>query len=394
MSPRPGAAEPNGGPSRWVSGLVERGHEVRVVAPGRDAAGNAGHGPARSASPGPLGAAALEARLTAATLRAAAARRIGPGRRRGGDRDGAWHLAHVVLHPGSFGLPRALQALRIPVVVEVDGPLVGADEDGLGPALHRETLRAAIRGAAAVIAPEARFAAELDRALGVRGARVIEDGLDPAGLEPMDPGQAKRELGLLEAQRFFALTARLDDRIALEPLMFAHRKIAGAGLLVVGSGPREDAVAAMAVATRPSSPVLLLEDRPEARRRAIAAADIGLTLNTERPGPTSRRYAALGRRQVAFDHPDLDPIETAFSGETPVLRAPTPPPRPAPGPPSEGVPGTEDLRAAMAEALAVHRAQGPLSAARVAAFRAEVAGGDRVDRLLALYREVTGVEGN
>lgn len=396
--PPPGAAV---GPHA----LAARGHDVVAVAPGPLGAGAAQNVPVRPTGPGRLGAAALEARLTAAALRAATRGAPTPTsettspRRRGLRRGPSFDVAHVVLHPGSFGVAAALRATGIPVVLEVAAPLTSPGVGRTSPALRRERWRAALRPGAALVVQSAAVARQLEATLGVRGARVLHDGLDLTHLEPLEADAAKRVLGLLPAQRFFALTGPLTDELAWGPLMFAHRRVAGAGLLVAGSGPGEDAVAAMSVATRPSSPVILLEDRPEAQRHAIAAAEVGLAVHPSAPGPAALRYAALGRRVVAFDHPDLDRVDAAFPGESPVVRLPAPDGPPEAGlrsgaAPAEPPPGAAALRTAMETALEVQRVHGPLSPDRLRAFRAELGRGDRTDQLLALYREVTGVDGN
>lgn len=368
-----------------VRDLIEAGHEVIQIAPtsqrGRRSLG-AGPGPlrrmldrakARPKTGSGFGLRApsrwLESELTVRALAARARHRP--------------DVAHVVLHPASLGVPVALAATGVPVVLDVVRPLFDTRASDRDPAtaLRRESLRMAARAARAIVVRSPGLAAHLEAHLGIRGVTVAAPRLDLDGLAPMAPEAAKAQLGLPPTARFFALVGPLEPRLALEPLMFAHRKVPGAGLLVAGRGPEEARIHAMAVATRPSSPVALLDDTPEVRRAALSAADVGLSLGVDRPGPESLWLAAFGRRQVAFDHPDLQRIEGWYPGEAAVLQCPAAEP--------------EALLRTLKAALSTARSRGPLSSAGLAAARADLAAGDSAARWLSVYREVAPrVDGN
>lgn len=360
VSPRPGA-EPASAPWRnLVAALAEEGHDVTLIAPAPTDVPGAKTIHPRLAPSRPI---ALESELTLLALRERWRRRP--------------EIAHVIVHPGTLGVPTALAASGTSVVLEVDRPLFDEHPDPRDPSVHlrREALRAAARSARAFVARRPDLAVQVETHTGIRGVRVLFEaarGLDLDAMAPSPAGAAKRALGLLEAQRFFTLAAPLDDDLALEPLMFAHRRVPGAGLLVAGRGPGEAAVTAMSVATRPSSPVVLLEDGPEPRRLAIAASDVGLSLRRGAPGGETWAYAAMGRRQVAFDHPDLDRIDGWFPGETAVIRCPEP--------------SADALRRSMIAALDEARTRGPLSGPGIETARTALAADARP--LTAQIREV------
>jgi len=336
-----------------------RGHDVTVVAPGP---GALDPDRIRWSRPVDTGSSVvLEAQLTALALKERGLRRP--------------DVAHVVLHAGSLGVPAALASTRVPVVLELDHPVFDdlAEASPMRREVVRETLRAAARSASAVVVPRPELLAHLETHLGIRGAHLVPDFHRPAPAlaAPMDPAQAKGELGLLAAQRFFALVGPLDASVALESLALAHRRVPGAGLLVAGRGPAEPAIHAMAAATRPSSPVILLEDVPEARHRAIAACDVGLTLRRDAPGIEAYMYPALRRRQVALDPPGLAGVQSWFPGQTPVVHCPPEDP--------------DALRTALTDALERVDREGSLAEGGAATARAVLGEGDRTERLLALY---------
>ncbi len=279
-------------------------------------------------------------------------------------------VAHVRLTESALSVPPSLAAAGVPVVVEVPEPFLAPSGSPLRDALRLERFRAAARSARSIVVPDPTVAQHLQERAGIRGVAIEPQGaLDLALWPTIDVAEARRELGLHPEQRWFALVAPLEARLRLDLLGLAQRRIPGAGLLVVGEGPGVEAVVAMSMATRPSSPVQHLEDRSEVRALTVGACDVGLSLGSDEPGPESGVYAAMGRRQVAFDHPALARIEPWYPGEMPVVRA---------------SPTEAGLRTAMEEAMNLSR-EGPLSAAHVERARQGLGAIDRAEWWRGVY---------
>lgn len=350
--------------------LVSQGHDVTVLAPG-----DAPLADVHTVRPSPVGPKWLqgsqgggraEGRLTALATAQALRRRP--------------DVAHVTLAPGTWGVPTSLSTLGVPVVLELRAPLFEDLDPGIRREWIRHSLRSAARSARAIVVTRPDLDAHLRDELGIRGARVLEEGADLEALTPMERAEAKRELGLMEATRFMALVSSLEDEVRLDLLAFAQRKLPGVGLLVVGEGPGETHVEAMRFATRPSSPVIRLQDHPRAQRLAIAASELGLALRSDRAGPETVAYAAMGRRQVNLSTEAEQRIHALF----PDLQAVVAPARRGMELDAAG------LQRATEACLRVEQQMGPLPPERVEAARSELGRGSRVEQLLDTYRACIG----
>ncbi len=242
----------------------------------------------------------------------------------------------------------ALRTLRIPYVFGYGAPLLG--DKGLLQEALKPALRQAALGATVVVASTSEAEAELT-SLGLAGAARL---LPPVALDLLPLGareEAKEALGLVPQGRFLALVGPWDADVRFDLLALAHRRLAGVGLLLVGEGAQAHLVGAMAAATRPSSPVITLGDETPARALVAAcAADICLSLTDQRCSPAAWRYAALGRRQVAFRVPGCENLDTLYPGHEAVFYAER---------------SASDLEATLAHALKIEATEGPLPAGLV-----------------------------
>jgi hypothetical protein len=329
------AADPLGAAA--LAAALRTRAEVRVVAPGGQA--EAPVAIPRRRLPGALGRDA-----TLAALAARVALREKPD------------AALVFAGPGARSAPAALAALRVPVTLLVaDG--------SLGPGFLTSA-----RFARALVALDPEVPPQLAERTGIRGISVLGGGLfDLDDLPTGTRAAAREQIGLERSQRFLAVTGDLDAPARLDLLALAHRKLAGVGLLVIGTGDQDARVAAMSAATRPSSPVLHIPTLDlEARRIALQAADVALALRPEGVGEDAYLAAALGRVVVALDAPGLERLEALYPGLGAVTRVPEPSP--------------DALEASIRAGL--ERADAPLPPRAVDAARRSLARGRPVDQLL------------
>lgn len=340
----------------WAGAMALRGHQVSVVAPGDPSA------PGGPSAPGVRrvvprfdrdAAGSMRAELELAGRAATEAIRKRP------------QVAVVAWERVTQAVPRVLHRLGVRVVLAVGPEALPAGEGGRDEAV-RTWMRAAAQRAGAIVTFDRDAHERLRDQLHIRGAHLLEEGLDLHRFLPAEPQAAQRTLGL-PRHRYVALTGRLDPELRLDLLALAHRKLPGVGLLVAAEGPAEGALEAMRLATRPSSPVIRLEPEPEAERLAIAAAELGLALRPQGVGPESLAYAAMGRRQVALSEEVSARIAPLFPGGGAVVRPPARDPSPA------------DLQRALEAALEQARA-GPLPGLDGA--RQQLGTGSGVDRLL------------
>lgn len=288
-------------------------------------------------------------------------------------------VALIFSRYGLFAVPAALAALRIPIVLLVPEPFLdSAKHEGASP-IRLELLRTgfgiAARFASAIVTLDPDVPRHLEVELGIRGVRLLSGGslnLDRLPWGPAD--EARRTIGLDPHQRLCALTGHLGPNVRVDLLALAHRKVAGLGLLVIGTGVQDPMVGAMAASTRPSSPVLHVPTVDvEARRIALQAADIALVLDQTELPEDARWAAALGRRIVALDAPGLASIEELYPTLSVVVRASSP--------------TAEELRKAIETGLTEEQNRGPLPPEAVAAARERLGRSRPVDRLIEVLQE-------
>ncbi len=201
------------------------------------------------------------------------------------------------------------RSLVSPLLAGLRAPLVAHFERLEPPSLtatDRLRLQSSLQNAVAVTTSSDELAHRLQTETGLRGVRVLRPGFDLETLPLLPREEARAALGLEPRQRVAVLTGPLLDDVRVDLLALAHRKVPGLALVVVASGTQLPVVRAMTVATRPSSPVLILPEEPAALGAALGAGDLGLALAEGRFGAESELYAAAGLPQVAFPHVELE----------------------------------------------------------------------------------------
>lgn len=265
--------------------LVRIGHEVTVVAPGREL--DTPPSIRRVRPPGVLKPGArMEAALASIAFTEALRAKT----------DGA-----LVRLSATTSFCPLLLSTRIPVVVELDGRVLdqlrasGRDEASIR--LVRESLSAVVKRSKGVLALGERAAEHARRFLGAQDVRVIHDGVDLDQLTPGDRGDARARLGIDEDVTVVTLTGKLED-LELMPLFQAQRAL-GFTLLVAGQGPDERAI--VAESKRAGAPPIIVRS---VRSRGesvdeIRAANVCLNVRRFDLGAAAD-YAAVGRRFVSF----------------------------------------------------------------------------------------------
>jgi glycosyltransferase involved in cell wall biosynthesis len=276
-------------------------------------------------------------------------------------------IAYVRLSASSSFVPWALVSARVPFVLELNGPVTEEME-----AAGKRTIE--VQAAAAVLAGVTEMSAHLvavTESIGryahqvLRASRVtvIENGAELEVAEPGDRQEARRRLGLPQEARFIALVGTLAHEVRLDLLQAAHRKLPGVGLVIVGDGPKADYARAMTQAARPSAPVWFLGRQPHEQAILVEqAADVCISVRDGHVGMKGLEYAAVGRRQVAFDNEGIERLTALYPQEEAVFVV------------KERTP--EALTHALSAALDAEARRGPLSPDAVETARAEI-GWDR-----------------
>lgn len=341
--------------------LARLGHQVTLVAPGRaDVEGVRRIRPPARLSPGVR----MESALAALTAKEALRARP--------------DVAYVRISASTSAVPLALAALRVPYVLELNGRALDELENLGRPPLAISVvavnLSLAIRGARAVVAVSEKIGQHAVDRLGAREVSIIPNGADLDVATPGGRDAAKTALGLPVEMRFLTMVGSLAPELRLDLLAEAHRKISGTGLLVVGDGPQADFIQAMRAATRPSSPVIFLGPRPH--EEAVLAIRAGHACVNVRDGDLGMRgleYAAVGRRQVAFEVEDSDRLRSLYPDHLKAVLLVEERTAPA-------------LRKAIEAALEAEEIQGPLPDADIANARATI-GWDHTARQVAQVLE-------
>ena len=285
-----------------VRELARLGHEVRLLAPGDAQVELAQHyRPPKNLRPG------LRMELALAAMAAKHALLWRPD------------FAYVRISASSSAVVAALSTMRIPVLLELNGPIL--DEMmrmGRGPGVIetvRGVLRTVIAQSIGVVVPLPSVGEHAKEELLAHSVYLIENGADLSNATPGDVHEARRALGLPEHQRIIAAVGNLAPELRFDLLAEAHRKIPGVMLLVVGGGAQEGFIQAMTMTTRPSSPVVFLGRRShEEAILAVRSADVCLNMRDGCLGTKSLEYAAVGKRQVAFATEGSERLETLYSG--------------------------------------------------------------------------------
>jgi glycosyltransferase involved in cell wall biosynthesis len=359
--------EPSGASRHVIAGVRELaalGHDLTLIAPGKAEAGRA-----RRVRPPPGLRPGLRMELSLAAL---ATREILLRRP---------DVAYVRISATTSAVPSAIGALRVPLVLELNGPILDElDRLGRGPGAVetvRQVLRTVVRQARSVVVPLPSVGQHAVHALGAHTVDLVENGADLEEATPGDRDEARRALGLPTEPRMIGAVGNLAPELRFDLLAEAHRRLPGAALLVVGDGAQRPFIDAMAMATRPSSPVLYLGRRPHAEAvLALRASDAVVNVRDGCLGTKSLEYAAVGRRQVAFDTEGSERLLTLFPPELEAVHLV-----------SER--SGDALRAALSAALDAEARLGPLPPAAVTEARAAL-GWDRTARDLITVLERHG----
>ena len=235
---------------------------------------------------------------TATSREFAAALAEAPGRRSGRapkpeggspkERDGP--DVAVLGWPPPPGAPARLRRTELPYVVHVLSRPSGLTRLWDDPRFLR-----AARGARGVFTHRPEEAERLAAELGMRGVGVVSptsDGVDPVA--------ARSRMGLAPLPHL-AIVDPLEPSFPLELVALTHRRLAGCGLLVVGTGSGDPLAGAASASTRPSSPVLHVpSNAPEARHTAVGAAELVLALDEADPRPAAALALAHDRTAVVW----------------------------------------------------------------------------------------------
>jgi glycosyltransferase involved in cell wall biosynthesis len=282
-------------------------------------------------------------------------------------------LAYIRISASTSAVPAALSALRVPIVLELNGPVLSQLElrgrTPLQVAAARASLRGAVRLSRALVAASPALADHAQHELGARRIEIVGNGVELEVAVPGDRGAARRALGLPEELRLVTLVGTLTPELRLDLLAEAHRKLPGVGLLIVGDGAGSDFVKAMSVASRPSTPVLHLGAQPHpVAIQAIQAADVCVNVHDTDLALKGLEYAAVGRRQVCFRVAGAERLEQLYPGLEAVRLV------------DERSPAA--LAEALLSALRAERTQGPLPDAAVTLARRELGWERKAERLL------------
>lgn len=281
-------------------------------------------------------------------------------------------VALVRLSPSGFLGPQLLRALRVPVVVELNGPTL--DEllaAGRPPKLVQGlgvVLRLALRGVP-IVAVSPTLARYAKRVFGSLEVEVVENGADLEQAQPWDRLAARRHLGLPPEARILAFAGSFVPEQRFDLLFEAHRQLDGTLLVLAGGGPQAPRVEAYARELGPDR-VRSLGVLSHADAIALlSAADLAVDVREGHLGMKSRELLALGRRFVIFDFEGVDALARLYPGLQVVHAV--------------REHSATGLRAALVEGFEAERQHGPVpEVARLAARRH--LGWDRTARELAL----------
>lgn len=266
--------------------LAKADHAVTLLAPGLEdpVAGVLRVRPPAGLRPGLRLEAALAARAACAGRRA--------------------EVAYVRLSASSSIVPITLAGLRLPFVLELNGPVI--DEMRVrGRRLAAKATGAALRQAVAlsahVVAVDGVTARHARSMLGAQNVSIVENGANLDTATPGSRAEARARLGLPPEGPVVTFAGTLAPEQRLDLLFEAHRKLDGVTLVVAGGGAQAPLLDAAVAAARARAPVVALGVVPHDQAMlAIRAADICVDLRLDRTGLKCLEYAAVGRRIVTW----------------------------------------------------------------------------------------------
>ncbi len=294
---------PHGG-TRHVVGLTKAlaaaGHRVELLAcGGSDILGVTRLDGGDSRSPGTRREIDLAARLTKKILR---------------DRP---DLVYIRVSASTSLTAKACSLARVPYVVELNGSILEElAQRGRSPRaikVVQASLRLVFSRAEHTVAMFYGIADHARQKLGARGVTVASHGVDLETAVVADRSAARRELDLPDDLPIISLVSTLGSELRLDLLAEAHQHMPGVRLVIAGHGERVAVVEDMVKSASSASPVHYLGSLPHPRAISlINASDVCVNVRTGFVGMKGLEYAALGRRQVGFDHPDLDRLKGLY----------------------------------------------------------------------------------
>lgn len=356
---------PHGGPRHVLSvvrHLREQGHEVLLLAPGHDTPlpGVQRMRPPSALQPGVRMESVLAARAAEAVVR--------------------WRpdVAYVRLSASSSFIPLALWALRVPVVVELNGRLIEELRKlGRSPtavAVVRFNLRRVVERVHTLVAVEPKIGRHATEVLNAPRVVVIENGADVDAATPGPRAEARARLGLAPPGPLLTFAGTLVPELRLDLLFEVMADRPDLSLVLAGDGPQRDRVAAAAAGPF-GRRLRWLGAVPHATAvDCLRAADVCVNVRDGDLGMKSFEYAAVGRRFVNFDVEGVERLTTLFPGHEAVhlVRERT----------------KEGLLRAITGALDAERSRGPLPAPAVEAVRGRVGWGHTARRIAELLASV------
>ena len=292
--------KPYGGP-RHVQAIVkawaQKGHSVCLVAPGEEPeiAGVERIRPPKWLKPG------LRMEACLAVLALHKARAFKPD------------IAYVRTSATSSFAPVSLKGLGVPLVLELNGPLL--DELRM---LRRSELAVQLVGALQrqvfglanyVVAVDTQTARHAARQLGAQRVEVVENGADIDVARPGDPITARRRLGLPVEGPILGFAGTLAPELRFDLLEAAIRRLNPTPLLVIaGDGPQRSFFEQN---TNPNIRWLGARSHEEAVD-VLRAATVCVNVRDGIVGMKALEYAAVGRRFVTFKVEGSERLESLF----------------------------------------------------------------------------------
>lgn len=196
------------------------------------------------------------------------------------------------LFPSGWAGMHAARRLGLPFALKVHGSDVMAFQKD---PRRLPYLQQALAAARAVVAVSRSLAQEVVR-LGAEPQRVhlIGNGLNQSLFTPGDRGQARRRLGLDPAGRLLLFVGRLVPVKGLEVALRALDQLPGVQLLVVGQGPLEANLKALAQDLRVGERVIWVGTQPHQEVPLYMAAADAVVLPSRAEGDPNAVLEALG----------------------------------------------------------------------------------------------------
>ncbi|MEM1022408.1 MAG: glycosyltransferase [Myxococcota bacterium] len=202
-------------------------------------------------------------------------------------------IAYVRLSASSSALPAALVTARVPLWLELNGPIL--DElQARGRSRRRiEAVRLALKATVAtargVVAVEPSIAEHARRELGAKSIFVVENGVQLDVATPGDRMEARRRLGLSTELRYVGFAGTLAPELRLDVILPLLERM-DLRLLVAGDGP-----AARRLKGKPRVKWLGAVNHDQAIE-VLRACDVCLGLREGWMGMRPLESVAVGRR--------------------------------------------------------------------------------------------------